>query len=170
MLEIYLKTCNFYVAKSKFDMEYGRKKKFTTAEPEHVLLDMDNQEVQKHLDMGIYRGENFDSLWNFLKGTRHTDMGNNLCCFASLTESKNTGRSICLFDHYAGASERYEYLYMERKVPELCWKLVIGYNLTRRLTLKKMEELFPEDKVILYAKQHHLLSDAILKALSSAKP
>lgn len=55
MLEIYLKTCNFYVAKNKFDMEYGRKKRFTTTEPELVLLDIGNPEVQKHLDMGVYR-------------------------------------------------------------------------------------------------------------------
>ena len=84
MLEIYLKTCNFYVAKNKFDMEYGRKKRFTTAEPELVLLDIVNPEVQKHLDMGVYRGEGFDSLWKFLKGTKHTDMENNLLCFSEL--------------------------------------------------------------------------------------
>ena len=161
MLEIYLKTCNFYVAKNKFDMEYGRKKRFTTAEPELVLLDIGNPEVQKHLDMGVYRGEGFDSLWKFLKGTKHTDMENNLLCFSELRESKNLSRS-----------ERKEQDYrkeQERKEPELCWKLVIKYTITRRLTLKKMEELFPENKVILYAKQHHLLSDAMLKALSRAK-
>lgn len=169
MLEIYLKTCNFYVAKNKFDMEYGQKKRFTTAEPELVLLDIVNPEVQKHLDMGVYRGEGFDSLWKFLKGTKHTDMENNLLCFSELRESAEAGRRIYLFDHYAGSSERYEYLYKERKEPELCWKLVIKYTITRRLTLKKMGELFPENKVILYAKQHHLLSDAMLKALSRAK-
>lgn len=122
MLEIYLKTCNFYVAKNKFDMEYGRKKRFTTAEPELVLLDIGNPEVQKHLDMGVYRGEGFDSLWKFLKGTKHTDMENNLLCFSELRESADAGRRIYLFDHYAGSSERYEYLYKERKEPELCWK------------------------------------------------
>ena len=96
-------------------------------------------------------------------------MENNLLCFSELRESAEAGRRIYLFDHYAGSSERYEYLYKERKEPELCWKLVIKYTITRRLTLKKMGELFPENKVILYAKQHHLLSDAMLKVLSRAK-
>lgn len=97
MLEIYLKTCNFYVAKNKFDMEYGRKKRFTTAEPELVLLDIGNPEVQKHLDMGVYRGEGFDSLWKFLKGTKHTDMENNLLCFSELRKVQMPdGVSICL--------------------------------------------------------------------------
>ena len=169
MLELYIKRCTFRIAKDRYDMAHGKCKRFTTAEPSYALLDMDNADIKKHLDEGVYEGDTFDSLWKFLHGTKHTDFEENQLCFCDLRESKESGRRIYLFDHYAGSTEKYEYLYRERQRKDLCWVFKVEYIVTRRMTLKRMEELFPVDKVLLYAKQHHLLSDAMLKMLSRAK-
>lgn len=169
MLEVYIKRCTFQIAKGRYNLTQGRRKRFTTAEPVHVLLDMDNPDVKSHLDEGVYDGDTFDSLWKFLHGTKHTDFEENLLCFCDLRESKESGRRIYLFDHYAGSSEKYEYLYRERQHKELYWAFKVEYIVTRRMTLKRMGELFPADKVLLYAKQHHLLSEAMLKMLCDKK-